>query len=384
MASGLAFALAQSGKQVCIVTSSLSYEDPQARLPGQEAVEGVDIHRVWTTRFGRANLAGRALDYLSFYLSAFLALLKLAHAHDVVIAKTDPPLISVVAWIAARIKRARLVNWLQDIFPEVASALGVLHAKPVIAVLRWLRNLSLKGAAMNVAIGDIMHRRLLDLGIRPEAAIIIQNWADGSLIRPVPRHKNSLRASWGLQDKLVIGYSGNMGRAHDFDTIIQAMTLLRDADDVVFLFIGGGAGKQKLETAFRELGITNYMFQPYQEQETLAQSLSAADIHLVSLLPQLEGLIVPSKIYGITAAGRPVIFVGAPDGEIARMIDTHRFGINIARGEGGKMANAIQHLRENRDMMESMGHTGREYFEQQLDMPCAIRKWQELLDRHIN
>lgn len=381
MASGLAFSLAESGLPVCILTSRLAYEDPQARLPKQETISGVDIHRIWTTRFGRMNLAGRAIDYMSFYVSAFIALLALVHRNDIVIAKTDPPLISVIAWITTRIKRARLVNWLQDLFPEVAVALGVLTWKPLITPLLWLRNMSLRGAVMNVAIGQVMHRRLIELGIKPEAATVIQNWADGELIKPVAPDDNSLRRAWDLQDKLVVGYSGNMGRAHDFDTIIKAMTRLENSNDIVFLFIGGGAGKQKLERAFQEHGITNYRFMPYQDQQNLAESLSVADIHLVSLLPRLEGLIVPSKIYGIAAAGRPVIFLGAPDGEISEIVDKYGFGVTIPTGESDEMAKTILHYRDNRDIIETMGRNGRQGFESQLDMPCAVHKWQKILGR---
>lgn len=379
MATDLAFSLAESGISVDIVSSRLTYEDPQAMLPKLESVRGVDIHRVWTTRFGRINLAGRAIDYASFYVSSFVALLALAHANDVIIAKTDPPLISVVAWIAARIKRARLVNWLQDMFPEVAVALGVLTWRPLVIPLRWLRNLSLKGAAMNVAIGQIMHQKLIDLGIKTDATTVIQNWADGQLIRPIDSSVNRLRTSWNLQDRFVIGYSGNMGRAHDFDTIIEAMRHLRNDERMVFLFIGGGAGKQILEKACHEHGITNYRFMPYQDQEVLAESLSAADVHLVSLLPALEGLIVPSKLYGIAAAGRPVVFVGDIEGEIARLIEACKCGYVLPCGDGERLASVLTELAEDPARAHSLGQHGRACLENQLDKSYAMQRWTELL-----
>jgi glycosyltransferase involved in cell wall biosynthesis len=379
MATDLAFSLAGSDKNVCTVTSRLSYEDPHARLPKLETVRGVGIYRVWTTRFGRANLAGRAIDYASFYVSAFAALLRLARPGDVIIAKTDPPLISFVAWIAARIKRARLVNWLQDMFPEVATALGVLPWRPLVALLRWLRNLSLRGAAMNVAIGQIMQTRLTGLGVRPEATAVIQNWADGELIRPVCSSENRLRAAWNLQGRFVIGYSGNMGRAHDIDTFIDAMRRLQYDRRLVFLFIGGGAGRQKLESACRESGITNFRFLPYQARQDLAESLSVADVHLVSLLPALEGLIVPSKVYGIAAAGRPVVFVGAPDGEIARLVERCNCGFALPSGDGEGLAGVLAMLADEPARARTLGQHGRECLERELDKAHAMQRWTKLL-----
>jgi glycosyltransferase involved in cell wall biosynthesis len=380
MASDLAFSLAASGIRVCVVSSRLAYEDTQAQLPKRETARGVDIHRIWTTRFGRMNLAGRAVDYASFYMSAFIALLLLARANDIVVAKTDPPLISVVAWIAAGIKRARLVNWLQDMFPEVAVALGVLTWNPLVAPLRWLRNLSLRGAVMNVAIGQTMQRRLIDLGIRPDTTTVIQNWADGQLIRPVNNRDNRLRSAWKLQDRFVIGYSGNMGRSHEFDTIIDAMMRLRDDARLVFLFIGGGAGKKKLQQACKEHGISNCLFMPYQEQQDLAESLSIADVHLVSLLPALEGLIVPSKLYGIAAAGRPVVFVGAADGEIARLVEQCKCGYSISCGNGERLAGVLKELADIPDAAHALGQNGRDCLDKQLDKSHAMQRWTELLD----
>ena len=165
MLSELAFELAAGGMDVRVITSRQRYGDAAAQLPGVEQINGVHIVRIWTTRFGRNRLAGRGIDYLTFYISAFFALLIHARAGDTIVAKTDPPMISVIAALAAMIKRARLINWLQDIFPEATSALGVDLMWPIAAPLRILRNWSLRKADHNVVLGAGMASRVESFGI---------------------------------------------------------------------------------------------------------------------------------------------------------------------------------------------------------------------------
>src|ERR1043166_3269501 len=151
MVGDLAVHLAKRGHEVVAITSRQRYDDASARLARRERVNGVDVVRVATTRFGRGFLPGRALDYATFYLSAFFAILRRARRGDTVVAMTDPPLLSVVAALACALRGARLVNWVQDLFPEVATALGMR----VPGVMR-LRDWSLRRAAMNVALGERM------------------------------------------------------------------------------------------------------------------------------------------------------------------------------------------------------------------------------------
>jgi glycosyltransferase involved in cell wall biosynthesis len=382
MLSDLAFALASNGCRVWVVTSRQTYEDPRTSLPGRQSHRGVEIRRVWTTRFGRINLVGRAIDYASFYLATFWALLRIARHGDVIVAKTDPPLISVVAWVTANMKGARLINWLQDVFPEVAQVLGVLAWRPLVVPIRWLRNLSLRGAIMNVVLGERMQRHICAQGIARERTVVIHNWMDSSRIYPVPQASNSLRKAWNLEGKFVIGYSGNMGRAHEFNTIIGAMKRLRDDRNIVFLFIGGGVGKQALEIAVNEAGLHNFLFLPYQPQERLGESLSVPDVHLVSLQPALEGLIVPSKIYGIAAAGRPVIFIGDQEGEVGRLVSEFSMGFTIDVGAVDELAQRLEELRDQPEVAGHMGANGRRCLVENFDKPLAVSAWKSLLRQY--
>ena len=380
MLTDLAVALAAGGMDVHVVTSRLCYDDPAQFFPPREDLDGVSVHRVRTSAFGRGTLVGRTFDYLSFYVAASARLLVLLRRGDVVVAKTDPPLIAVpVRWVA-RIRSARTVNWLQDIFPEVAAGLGMGLARGGFGqVLSWLRNASLRNASANVVLGPLMRDRVAALGIDLRKIVVIPNWADGAAVRPVPRDSNLLRSEWGLEEKFVVGYSGNMGRAHEFRTIVDAAAALRGAPQIVFLFIGGGAQKAMIAAASAEQGLANLWFKPYQPRVRLEQSLSVADVHLVTLRPELEGLIVPSKFYGIAAAARPTIFVGDPDGEIGAEIRAADCGRCVRQGDVDGLVAAIRALHDDAPLRERMGHNARRVFDERYNKPIAIEKWRALL-----
>lgn len=344
----LAEHLAAQGRDVQIVTSRMLYDDASACLPQREVINGVAVYRVWTSRFGRAHLIGRAIDYLTFYLSAFLRLLLTVRRGDTLIAKTDPPLISIVAAVVCWLKGAKLVNWLQDLFPEVAEALGVGLAKGAPGkLLRSLRNWSLRCADTNVVLGELMQERLLANGIPAHKIAIIHNWVIGEL-HPVSKQDNPLIREWGLDGKFVVGYSGNLGRAHDYQTLLDAIEQLQHHADLMFLFIGGGAGLDILKREVATKGLNNVLFKPYQPLELLSQSLSVPDVHLITLQPELEGLIVPSKFYGVLAVGRPIVFIGDGGGEIGRQLERGRIGTSVQPGAVDDLVSALADLYQGR------------------------------------
>jgi glycosyltransferase involved in cell wall biosynthesis len=380
MLTDLAVALARDGADVHVVASRQRYDDPRAALPAEERLDGVTVHRVAAPRFGRGNLVGRTFDYLGFHLAASLRLRRLVQRGDVVVAKTDPPLISVPAGWVARRRGAHCVNWLQDLFPEAAAALGVGLASGIAGrLLRSLRDRSLRHAAANVVPGRAMQQRVAARGVDARRIAVIPNWADGAALRPVAPEANPLRLEWGLGRRFVVGYSGNMGRAHEFGTILDAAVALKGERDVVFLFIGGGAQQAAIRRAAAEAGLDNVVVLPYQPRERLGQSLGAADVHLVTLRPELEGFVVPSKFYGIAAAGRPTIHVGDPEGEIGTAVREAACGLCVRPGEVAELVAAIRSLRDDRAMRERLGRNARRVFEERYDVAIAVGKWRTLL-----
>ncbi|WP_206171483.1 glycosyltransferase family 4 protein [Thiorhodococcus mannitoliphagus] len=334
-----------------------------------------------TSRFGRTGLVGRGVDYLSFYLSAAWRLRRLVRPDDLVVAMTDPPLLSVLVRWALVGRRVTQVNWLQDLFPEVASALQLRLASGSFGRMlqRW-RDVSLRAAALNVVIGERMAERVREAGVTPERVRVIHNWADDEAIRPLSPAANPLRHEWGLTDAFVLGYSGNLGRAHDVATVLEAAEVLHadpgvDGQRVVLLFIGSGHQLLELRAESVRRGLDTVQFRPYQPRERLSESLGVADVHWISLRPALEGLIVPSKFYGIAAAGRPVLFVGDHDGEIARLLRTHDCGTAVAERDGQAFAAAVRRLRDDPGLRQRQGDNARRLLEEGFKQRLALGAW---------
>jgi len=378
--SDLAPRLVAQGFDVHVVCSRQLYDDPKAPLLHHEIIDGINVHRIWTTRFGRHELLGRAVDYASFAAVAAVKLFALTRDADVLVSKTDPPLMSIVTAVIAGLRGARLVNWLQDIFPEIASRLG---SNPLPhwadAVVRRMRSMSLRSARTNIVLGERMRSNLLQLQIPAEQICIIENWADGGAIVPMPAHSTALRKSLNAAGNFVVGYSGNLGRAHEYETLLDAAIKLRDETDIVFMMSGGGAKMQQLKLAVEKRQLDNFLFLPYQTREGLGPSLAAADVHVACLLPALEGLVVPSKFYGILAAGRPVIFIGDPDGELSRVILSSGCGGVVATGDGASLVAEIRRLKTQPDMLRTTGERSRRLFDDKYTLDIAVGKWVALL-----
>lgn len=378
--SDLAFELARGGSRVQVVTARGRYDDPQAELAHRETIDGVQIHRVFRPRFGRGSIAGRALDYLAMYHAFAGAVHRIAKPGDIVIAKTDPPLLSVALAPVARRRGALFVNWLQDLYPEVALGLGMTWLQPFAPLLKAARNASLKSAVCNVAIGDLMAARLHANGVSNDHVAVIANWCDDQSIDPELFDRNPLRQAWGLEGKFVVGYSGNLGRAHEFATVLDAAERLRDRKDVIFLFIGSGLLSTPLKAAADSRGLSaQFQFRPYQDAQLLPQSLTLPNVHWLSLAPAMEGLIVPSKFYGIAAAGRPTIAVANRAGEIATLVRAHDCGVQIDPGDGETLASAITAMSSNPGRVAAMGRNARELLDLRFGRNAAIARWRELI-----
>lgn len=379
----LAGHLADAGSRVLLVGSRQRYDDASAVLPREEQVAGFSIIRVGGTRFGRASLPGRMLDYLSYALGAGRVLLRDVRARDTVVMMTDPPMLGALLGPLARWRRARCVHWLQDLFPEVAEGLlGPLWRGWRTAPLRWLRDRSLRHAEQIVAISAGMASRLAARGIEAQRVLVIGNWTDDLAIRPVAAASNTLRAAWGLEGKFVVGYSGNLGRAHDWRTMLDVALQLSDRDDIHFVLIGGGHGLQEFAAQAQRAGMRNVSIHPYQSRADLALSLSVPDLHWLSLLPTLEGAILPSKVYGIQAAARPMLFIGDTGGELAAMLVEHGAGVAVAPGDVEKATQLILSLALEPERAAAMGLRGRRYLESEGSRALALDRWLQALRSH--
>lgn len=243
-----------------------------------------------------------------------------------------------------------------------------------------LRNYSLREAEVTVVVGELMARKLQTFGIPSESVRVIPNWCNDEEIRPAAQVQNPLRQAWDLVDKFVLGYSGNLGRAHDFATVLAAAERLRHDTKIVFLMIGGGRRFEELSAAVKARGLDrSFRFVPYQERQLLPYSLGVADVHWVSLNPKLEGLIVPSKFYGIVAAGKPVVVIGDRAGEIAQLVQQHGCGIVIAPGDADTLVETLQKWSTAPELVSEMSRRSRAMLDSHFTRHKALERWSELL-----
>ena len=287
-------------------------------------------------------------------------------------------------WVA-RIRGAKLVNWLQDVYPEIAIETGVPLVKgPLGRILSTLRDASLKTAIANVAVGQQMANRLNSKGARADTIHVIPNWCDDEAIAPVAHADNSLRHEWGLQHKFVVGYSGNLGRGHEFNTLLAAAEHFRDDPDIMFVLIGGGQRFEQFRRLIKERRLDIiFRFFPYQDRDLLKYSLSVADVHWISLQMELGDLMFPSKFYGIAAAGRSILAITGNTGEIADLVRAHDCGFAIEPGDTAATAEAIAALARNRTRCQAMGHNARTMLDEKFTRRRQMDRWTKLFDRLI-
>lgn len=366
--------------EVMVLTSRLRYDDPAARLAATEVRHGVTVRRVWTTRFGRAARLGRAIDYLSFYVAVALALFSTLRRGDLVVAKTDPPLLSLACALPVRLRRAQLVNWLQDVFPEVATELGERAVPRSLGnvLARW-RDANCRAAAANVVLGERMREFFLARGLPAGNFHVIPNWASSEQIVPLPTSDSALRHRLAVGNAVLVAYCGNLGRAHDHESLAAAIALLGACEDIRFLIVGGGAGQVALRRSLAAAGVEGVEFLPYQAEEALSDTLAAADIHLLCLRRELEGLIVPSKLYGIYAAGRPALNWGDMDGEVARELERSATGVTVPDRDPTALAAAIKRLAHDPDLRALQGARARAALVGHYSLPRALAAWRALL-----
>jgi len=328
----LAEGLAVEGARVVVVTSR---GPASLKLPQREVINGVEILRVGTLPFTRASHLWRAVSYLGLYPQLMWQVRKLGRV-DAVVSMTDPPL-QVAAVMLASSQAKKRIHWAQDLYPELAEELGVLGKNGLVArALRAVSNWALRRQDKVVAVGRCMRERLVARGLDAGKIEVIPNWS--SLMSPAPAQVQAMRKQLGWDGKFIALYSGNVGLAHEFETIVGAAKLLAGSG-VQFVIAGEGPRLNEVKTATE--GMTHVHLLPPQPKDDLSGFLAAADIHLVSVRSGLEGLVVPSKAYAILAAGRPIIYVGGANSEIAKVIAETGCGMFVPNGDKSGLAKAI-------------------------------------------
>jgi glycosyltransferase involved in cell wall biosynthesis len=346
--------------------------------PARSVRDGVTILRVHSTTYDRTQLSRRAANYFTYVFGAVRKALASSRP-DVVVCMTDPPFIATAAQIVAGRFRVPLVVICQDVFPEIAVKLGRLRNPLVVGLLRVLIASSLRSADRVVVIGATMSRRIEEKGVDPARIRVIPNWGDAERITPQPRD-NSWAREHGLAGRFVVMHSGNVGHAQDLDTLIRAAALLRDLDDLRIVIVGIGARHAELSALAELLEVDAVTFLPYQPRETLPESLASADVHFVGLARGLAGYIVPSRIWGVLAAGRPVIAAADEESETVALVRETGCGVTVPPGDALRLAEAIRACHDGGHDLEAMGRSAREYAEAKGDRSVAVARYRSVLE----
>ena len=371
----LAESLADRGFECHVLCSKGGYQGDRSDVPSLEAHNGVTIHRVGATSLGRRTTLRRMTDYLSFYARAALAAIFLPR-HDVSVTLTTPPIIGLIGLILGRVKGTKHVFWSMDLHPDAGMALGFMsRTNPVVAALSWISDSVYRAADRVVVLGPYMADRILAKKVRPDRVVTIPVWSRRDEVYPLPRRGHPLRESLGLEGKFVAMYSGNLGLAHSFDDFLEAARRLRHRDDMVFLFVGDGPRKKEVVAAKEAEGLDNIRLMDYFPREQLHASLSLADVHLISMRREMTGIVVPGKLYGVMASGRPAVFVGPEHCETADTIRESGGGLTIRLGEPGALVAALETLAADPAGSEAMGDRGRSAFLAGFERDGCCSRW---------
>jgi colanic acid biosynthesis glycosyl transferase WcaI len=360
---------------VTVVTGRLLGHD---ELPAKDVHNGVRVVRVRSTAFERSELHRRAANYLSYLAESVAAALR-EPKPDLVLCMTDPPIVGDIGLVVARRFGVPLLVISQDVFPEIAVQLKRLENPVLVGVLRSLVGLYLRRADGIVAIGETMKERLEAKGATSERITVIPNWVDTQVIVPQQRD-NEWSRKRKLTDRFVVMHSGNVGHAQDLETLIRAATFLRDVEDLRIVIVGFGARYTDMVALAKRLDLAETVrFLPYQSRSVLSQSLSSADLHFVGLAKGLSGFVVPSRLYGILAAARPVIVGADAESETARLVSQVGCGIVLPPGRPELVARAIREAHDGLHDLEAMGAKGRMYVELEADREVAMGRYREVI-----
>lgn len=345
--------LVAAGWRVGVVTGA---------APGEPAYRkteaGVHVYRVKSLSFNRTSYARRALACLSLYPMLLNRMLRLGD-YDVVVTKTDPPMQLLLGPIVKQRTGQTLIHWAQDLYPEVAETLDVIDPEGWFAgSLRRLSTWALQRHDRVIAIGRHMEARIAARGVDRDRIDVMPNWPLDP-ITSIPHADNAFRREHRLEGKFVVMYSGNMGLAHSFDPVMDAAGKLQDDPDVVFLFVGNGTRRAEIKAHVERRRLSNVRFLPFQPSDRLAESLSAGDLHLITMHNGTEGLVVPSKIYGALAAGRPQLLIGSEKSEAARIVRENDCGTVLPEANGASVASAIREWKQDPIRCQAAGRRAR-------------------------
>lgn len=373
--------LSQQGIKVDVFTGQPGYAFSCAKAPAEEIINNLKIKRSRLTKLWSKRIRGKAFNGVIFCLRAGLHLCRHREKNTILLLTTAPPFLSIIGYLANLCFGLPYVCLIYDLYPDAVTELKLVSPQhPVTKIWDKINALVWEKAQSIIVLSSTMKDRIVLKHPQVTNKIsVIHNWADSSWIRPIPKQENWFVRQHQLEKKFTVLYSGNLGRCHDVETILSAIELLKD-DPIQFVFIGAGAKQANCIEKINSLGLQNCLFLPYQDRENLPYSLTACDLAFVSIAPGLEGVVAPSKLYGIMAAGRAIAAVCAPKSYLHKLITNAGCGACFTHNDSEGLANFIRSLATNPTLAQTMGQAGRNYLERHFTPEIIAEQYKQVLN----
>lgn len=379
-----AIEMARRGHRVRVYAANRGYENPAMKYPPRDTIEGVEVRRLPFSSFGKKRILTRVIGTAIFMTQAFFIAL-LAPDVDAIFFSTSPPLIGFVASLAAMIRRVPVAYWAMDLNPDQLIMMGKI--KPTSFAAKFLEGINrfiLRRAALVIALDRFMADRLRTRAALDGKMVVMPPWPHENHVENVDPATNPFRLRHNLVGKFVVMYSGNHSPSNPLTTLLQAAVRFKDDPNLRFLFVGGGLGKKEVEAVIREHRLTNAHSLPYQPLADLRYSLSAADVHVVSLGNEMVGIIHPCKIYGAMAVSRPVLFFGPSPSHIADLLDKDEFGWHVSHGDVAEAVRTLASLPKlPAERLWEMGRTAQSVLRAQLSQEMLCSRFCDALESHL-
>jgi glycosyltransferase involved in cell wall biosynthesis len=380
--TGIAEGLA-SKTAVRVICARPKYERQWDAVPAKESHKGVSIQRCWATTFDKNRLAGRIANVVTASLSIFLAAVRQVRKDDRVLVVTSPPLLPFVAAAACRLRGARCFLKIDDVFPEAMIHSGLLRPGSIaVSFMNWMNRALYRRVERIVVLGRDM-RLLVEkkLGGPGENLLVIPNWADVDTVVPSPKAGNRLLREHALENKFVVGYAGNLGRVQAVEAMFETARLLKGEEDVHFMVVGSGQKAAWLESAVAQAGLTNITLAGWRPRAQQCDFLNACDLGLVSLVRGMAGIGVPSRLYNVMAAGKPVLAMIDQESEPAMVVREESIGWVVPPDQPRKAAAAILDAKSDRGRLARMGATARKVAAAKYSRERILAAYESLLWR---
>lgn len=379
--------LVKLGHQVTVITTVPHYPSGQVpatfrgKLLWRSRENGVELIRIGLPSVNRKNLSQRLIQIVYFQLIA--SFVNIGHQYDVVLSGTPSIAVLLPYLRFVVLSRKPAIYSVHDVYPDVGVALGIFRHKLMIKAVAILERFCLNHAKLVRILSESFRTGLHKLGVPDTKMVLIYDWVDIDLIQPLPR-ENLFSSEYGIADRFTVLYAGNIGLSQGLENIIATAELLIDHKDIVFVFVGDGAGREFLQSQAMQKQLSNVQFVPFQPRQRLPEVLASADISLVILRQGIGSASLPSKTFSIMASGRPILVSVDEESETTQLIKRAEAGLWVPAEDPRRTAEAILSLRNNKALLDQLGHNGRIWAEHNHSPQNAVKQFEKLFRTAIS